>query len=191
MTEPATEPGTEPGTEPAIEPGTEPGTETPAGPPAGPAAEVAARAWRNLGIVFHERNDRRREVAEALGMSFFRAKALRRIAAAAEPLTLSDVAELLLTDRPYATVVVDDLVGRGLVERTPNPADRRAKLLTATEAGRAAAAEAERILATPPPELYDVPAEDLAALDRIALRLLGESRSPEETAPGQTAPEET
>ncbi|GAA1889771.1 MarR family winged helix-turn-helix transcriptional regulator [Actinomadura bangladeshensis] len=143
-----------------------------------PAVDVAARAWRNLGVVFHERNDMRRKVAEALGMSFFRAKALRRIAAAAEPLTLGDVAGLLLTDRPYATVVVDDLVGRGLVERAPNPADRRAKLVTATEAGRAAAAEAERILATPPPELYGLPAEDLAVLDRIALHLLGESTTP-------------
>ncbi|MFB4308010.1 MarR family winged helix-turn-helix transcriptional regulator [Actinomadura sp. GTD37] len=146
----------------------------PAAEPSAPA-DVAGRAWRNLGIVFHERNDRRREVTEALGMSFFRVKALRRIAAAATPLTLRDVAELLLTDRPYATVVVDDLVGRGLVERTPNPADRRAKLVTATGPGRAAAAEAERILATPPPSLYDLPAEDLAVLDRIAAHLLAGS----------------
>ncbi|GAA1811895.1 MarR family winged helix-turn-helix transcriptional regulator [Actinomadura chokoriensis] len=161
-------------TEPATEPAAEPAAE----PPAESAADVAARAWRNLGVVFHERNDVRRKVAEALGMSFFRAKALRRIAAAVKPLTLGDVAELLLTDRPYATVVVDDLVGRGLVERAPNPADRRAKLVTATEAGRAAAAEAERILATPPPELYGLPAEDLAVLDRIALHLLGEPTAP-------------
>lgn len=143
--------------------------------PAVQSADVAARAWRNLGIVFHERNDLRREVTEALGMSFFRIKALRRIAAAAPPLTLRGVAELLLTDRPYATVVVDDLVARGLVERAPNPADRRAKLVTATEAGRAAAAEAERILTTPPPELYELPAEDLAVLDRIAAHLLKET----------------
>jgi DNA-binding MarR family transcriptional regulator len=168
-------------TEPATEPATEPSVGPPAESAAEPSAEVAARAWRNLGVVFHERNDVRRQVTEALGMSFFRAKALRRIAAAAEPLTLGDVAGLLLTDRPYATVVVDDLVGRGLVERAPNPADRRAKLVTATEAGRAAAAEAERILATPPPELYGVPAEDLAALDRIALHLLGDPPPPNAT----------
>ena len=148
-------------------------------PATGSQADVAVRAWRNLGIVFHERNDRRREVAEALGMSFFRAKALRRIATAPKPLTLGDVAGLLLTDRPYATVVVDDLVGRGLVERAPNPADRRAKLVTATEAGRAAAAKAERILATPPPELYTLPPEDLAVLDRIALHLLGDPQQPD------------
>ncbi|WP_141577263.1 MarR family winged helix-turn-helix transcriptional regulator [Actinomadura sp. WMMA1423] len=142
--------------------------------PAVQHAETAARAWHNLRVLLLERGDRRREVTEALGMSFFRVKALRHIAAASEPLTLRGLAELLLTDRPYVTLVVDDLVGRGLVERTENPADRRSKIVTATEAGRAAAAEAERILDTPPPSLYDLPAEDLAVLDRVAARLVSE-----------------
>lgn len=139
---------------------------------AGPSGDVAARAWHNLRVLLHERGDRRRAVTEALGMSFFRVKALRCIATATAPLTLRDLAGLLLTDRPYATLVVDHLVGRGLVERSPNPADRRSKIVTVTEAGRAAAAEAERILDTPPPELYDLPAEDLAVLDRVAARLV-------------------
>lgn len=163
-------------TQPAAEPAapTEPsGADQPSGTTQpSSTAETAARAWRNLGVLLHERGDRRREVTEALGMSFFRVKALRRIAAAPAPLPLRDLAELLLTDRPYVTLVVDDLVGRGLVERSANPADRRSKLVTATEAGRAAAAEAERILSTPPPELRALPAEDLAALDRIAARLV-------------------
>lgn len=149
----------------------------PAARPAEPGArhaETAARAWHNLRVLLHERGDRRREVSAALGMSFFRVKALRRIAAAATPPTLGDLAEVLVTDRPYATLVVDDLVGRGLVERSPNPADRRSKIVTVTEAGRAAAAEAERILDTPPPELYDLPPEDLAVLDRVAARLVAE-----------------
>ncbi|WP_433468313.1 MarR family winged helix-turn-helix transcriptional regulator [Spirillospora sp. CA-142024] len=141
-------------------------------------ADAAARAWHNLRILLHERGDRRREASEALGMSFFRVKALRRIAAATGPLTLRDLAEALVTDRPYATIVVDDLVGRGLAERTPNPADRRSKIVTVTAAGRAAAAEAERILDTPPPELYDLPPEDLAVLDRVAARLVA---TPQET----------
>ncbi|GAA2267379.1 MarR family winged helix-turn-helix transcriptional regulator [Actinomadura luteofluorescens] len=142
--------------------------------PAVQHADTAARAWHNLRVLLHERGDRRREVTDALGMSFFRVKALRHIAAATAPLSLRDLAERLLTDRPYVTLVVDDLVGRGLVERTENPADRRSKIVTATAAGRAAAAEAERILDTPPPSLYDLPAEDLAVLDRVAARLVSE-----------------
>ncbi|MBE1535055.1 MarR family winged helix-turn-helix transcriptional regulator [Actinomadura algeriensis] len=136
-----------------------------------PPADPAARAWRNLRLAILERGDRRREVTEALGMSFFRVKALCRIAAAPVPMTLRDLAHDLVTDRPYATLVVDDLVGRGLAERTVNPGDRRSKLVTVTAAGRAAAAEAERVLDTPPPALYDLPPEDVAALDRIAARL--------------------
>lgn len=89
--------------------------------PASRHAATAARAWHNLRVLLHERADRRREVSEALGMSFFRVKALRRIAAATTPLTLRDLAEALVTDRPYATLVVDDLVGRGLVERSRTP----------------------------------------------------------------------
>ncbi|GGV04473.1 hypothetical protein GCM10010182_23520 [Actinomadura cremea] len=139
-----------------------------------PASDPAARAWRNLRRAILERGDRRREATEALGMSFFRVKALCRIAAAPVPMTLRDLAHDLVTDRPYATLVVDDLVGRGLAERTVNPGDRRSKLVTATAAGRAAAAEAERILDTPPPALYDLPPEDVAALDRIAARIAAE-----------------
>ncbi|TDD76136.1 MarR family transcriptional regulator [Actinomadura darangshiensis] len=142
--------------------------------PAVQSADVAARAWHNLRILLHERGDRRREVSDALGMSFFRVKALRYIAAADTPMPLRDLAGRMLTDRPYTTLLVDDLVGRGLVERTSNPADRRSKLVTVTAAGRAAAAEAERILGTPPPEMYDLPAEDLAVLDRVAARLVAE-----------------
>ncbi|WP_242890084.1 MarR family winged helix-turn-helix transcriptional regulator [Actinomadura litoris] len=142
----------------------------PESPPAGP--DLAARAWQNLRILLHERGDRRREVAAATGMSFTRTRALRRLVAG--PLTLGELAEVLLTDRPYTSLLVDDLVERGLVERTTNHADRRSKIVTITEAGREVAARAQRILGTPPPELRELPPEDLAALDRIAARLVAE-----------------
>ncbi|MBO2459592.1 MarR family winged helix-turn-helix transcriptional regulator [Actinomadura violacea] len=142
------------------------------GPASGTGPDAARRVWRNLWTLMQERGDRRAEVAEALGMSFFRTKVLRRLAAAPEPFTLRGLADLLGTDRPYVTLVVDDLVERGFVERTPNPADRRSKLVTVTGAGREAAAEAERILGTPPAVLYELPPEDLAVLDRVAARLV-------------------
>ncbi|MFC5143869.1 MarR family winged helix-turn-helix transcriptional regulator [Streptomyces aureoversilis] len=133
--------------------------------------ETAQRAWGQLREIVLGGNERRKEVVEALGMSFFRVKALRRIARG--PLTLRELAEQLLTDRPYTTLVVDDLAGRGLVERTANPADRRSKIVSATPAGHEAAARAEAILGTPPPALLALPPEDLAALDRITARLAG------------------
>ncbi|MEU8545610.1 MarR family winged helix-turn-helix transcriptional regulator [Streptomyces roseoverticillatus] len=132
-------------------------------------ATTAERTWGQLREIVLGGNERRKEVVDALGMSFFRIKALRRIARG--PLTLRELAEQLLTDRPYATLVVDDLAGRGLVERTANPADRRSKIVSATPAGKELAARAERILGTPPPALLALPAEDLAELERITSRL--------------------
>ncbi|MCL2554358.1 MAG: MarR family transcriptional regulator [Actinomycetia bacterium] len=144
-------------------------------PDAGPAdarreRDPAERVWRRLRALVLEQNERRKETADALGMSFFRAKALRRIAL--RPSRMSELASVLGTDRPYLTLVVDDLVKRGLVERNPDPSDRRGKIVTVTADGAAAAARADAILSTPPPALLGLPAEDLAALDRITSALV-------------------
>ncbi|MCD9141849.1 MarR family winged helix-turn-helix transcriptional regulator [Streptomyces albireticuli] len=152
-------------------------THPPSTPPPPSAAE---RAWGNIRQIVLGGNERRKEVVEALGMSFFRVKALRRIARG--PVTLRDLADELLTDRPYTTLVVADLAERGLVERTANPADRRSKIVSVTEEGRAAAERAERILGAPPSALLALPEEDLAALDRITAKLAapgGAAGSPE------------
>ena len=115
----------------------------------GPAA--TERVWQGLRALVLERNERRKEIVEALGMSFFRVKALRRIAA--QPSRMSELAARLASDRPYLTLVVDDLEKRGLVERRQHPTDRRCKIVSATEAGQAVAAAANAILGTPPPAL--------------------------------------
>ncbi|MFE2427235.1 MarR family transcriptional regulator [Streptomyces sp. NPDC059373] len=130
---------------------------------------AASRAWAAMrGLVLD--NERRSEVCDALGMSFFRVKALRRIAAA--PAKLGDLAADLMTDRPYTTLVVDDLAKRGLVERTPHPTDRRSKIVTVTAAGAVAAAEAERILGTPPAGLRELEEGELAVLERMMAKLV-------------------
>jgi DNA-binding MarR family transcriptional regulator len=137
---------------------------------AGEAEAARERIWHNLRTLVLERNERRKETAEALGMSFFRVKALRRISA--RPSRLSELADTLASDRPYVSLVVDDLVKRGLAERHPHPDDRRAKLVSATPAGHAAAARANAILGTPPTALRTLSPADLAALDRIAAALM-------------------
>ncbi|WP_027946717.1 MarR family winged helix-turn-helix transcriptional regulator [Amycolatopsis taiwanensis] len=131
--------------------------------------------WARMTDLVTRSNDRRREVSNRLGMSFGKVKALRRIAAG--PLTMRQLAEELITDRPYATLLVDDLERRGLVERTVHPDDRRCRLVRATREGRRAAALANRILGEPPPALLALPASDLAALDRILVKL-AETQNP-------------
>ncbi len=131
-----------------------------------PDARSAAlsRVWAEMRALVLE-DDRRKEVADALGMSFSRAKALRRLLSG--PLTMRELTDLLGTEKPYTTLVVDDLEGRGYVRRTVHPGDRRRRIVTLTEAGRAAAERADGILARPPRALAALSPDDLAALDRV------------------------
>ncbi|MFJ5612087.1 MarR family winged helix-turn-helix transcriptional regulator [Streptomyces sp. NPDC093221] len=142
---------------------------TDAAGPADAADATAERIWRNLRTYVLERNERRKETSEALGMSFFRVKVLRRVAAS--PARLSELAAELSSDRPYTTLVVDDLAKRGLVERHEHPADRRSKIVTATAEGHAAADRANAIMGAPPESLSALSAADLTALDRIVAAL--------------------
>jgi DNA-binding MarR family transcriptional regulator len=128
-------------------------------------SDAAERAWGAMRTLVLELSDRRAQVAAALGMSFVRVRALRRLARS--PMTMRDLATALSIDRPYTTVVIDDLEARGLVARRPDGDDRRRKIVAVTAEGRRLAREAEAILNVPPPQLTALPAEDLAALDRI------------------------
>jgi len=93
-----------------------------------PEGDAASRAWSIMSDLVLD-NERRREVSDALGLSFGRIRALRRIAAS--PITMGEVAAALGIDAPYATLVVDELERQGLVERRPHPTDRRVKLVVA------------------------------------------------------------
>jgi DNA-binding MarR family transcriptional regulator len=110
-------------------------------------------------------NERRREVSDALGISFGRARTVRRLAR--RPMSMGELAAALGIDPPNATVVVDDLESLGLVRRRPHPTDRRAKLVEATRKGKDMARRADTILATPPPALSALNADDLETLRRI------------------------
>ncbi|MHA6761512.1 MarR family winged helix-turn-helix transcriptional regulator [Streptacidiphilus sp. PAMC 29251] len=136
----------------------------------GAAAETAARIFEAMRHVVLEQDDRRTEVAEKLGMSFGRSKALRRLAAAG-PMQMSELTARLATDKPYTTLIVDDLERRGLVLRSVHPEDRRCKIVTATEAGLVVAAQAEAILARPPESMLALDPEELATLDRLVAKL--------------------
>jgi DNA-binding MarR family transcriptional regulator len=110
-------------------------------------------------------NERRREVADALGMSFGRAKALRRLARA--PMAMGELASVLGIDKAYTTVIVDELEAQGLVQRRPHPTDRRAKLVEVTPKGKELARRANKILGTPPPGLLSLDPTEAEALVRI------------------------
>lgn len=58
------------------------------------------------------------------------------------PLTLSALAERLATDKGFLSRAISELEELGLVTRTPDPNDRRSRLIAVTEAGHARLADA-------------------------------------------------
>ena len=98
--------------------------------PAAEHAEVRAALYELVGrfLTDYER------AANAHGLTITQARVLGF--AACEPLSQRLLAERFGCDPSNISVLVDRLVDRALVERTPDPHDGRVKLVVATEAGR-------------------------------------------------------
>lgn len=85
------------------------------------------------------------------------------------PLTPSELAEIEHIKRPTATRLVGRLEEDGLIERTPDPADGRSSLVSATAAGSALLTEVRgRKTAYLTQRLEGLPAADMEALERAA-----------------------
>ena len=132
------------------------------------SSDIAARVW----IALHEfvsRQDRPRALRADLDLGPAKVELLIKLADS--PLTLREIARTIGIDPPAATVGVDQLEARGLVNRTAHPDDNRRKLVHLTDAGRAVAQRGQAILNEPPAELTNLDAADLARLDEIVTRL--------------------
>ena len=130
-------------------------------------AALAREVWLLMSELVLD-HQRRREVSEAVGMTFSRARAIRRVAR--QPMSMGELATVLEIERPNATVLVDDLEAQGLVRRRPHPTDRRTKLVEATRKGKNLARRATQILNTPPPDLKALEAKELEMLRDILSR---------------------
>jgi DNA-binding MarR family transcriptional regulator len=138
-------------------------------------AAVAARL--RLAIT---RTGRRLRQEAGSGLSPSQASALNTVECHG-PLTPSELAERERVRRPSATRIAGKLASDGLIERTPDPGDARSALLAVTPRGRSlAAAMRKRKNAYMARRIRDLPAEDVAALERAAeiLESLLESDSP-------------
>ena len=131
-------------------------------------ADLAREAWLLMSDLVLD-NQRRRDVSDAVGLSFSRTRAVRRVAR--RSMSMGELAHALSIDRPNATTLVDELEAQGLVRRTPHPTDRRAKLVEATRKGKTLARRADDILAAPPAALSELGNQDISALVRILQRI--------------------
>ena len=123
----------------------------------------------------------RREFAVALldvDVTPAQARALRTVMEAGS-MRPSALAERLHIAARSATEVVDALEARGLVERGPDPDDRRATLVAPTDAARAELAEVDRVRHEQSERFLAVLSErDRNTLDRI-LRVLIDQPMPD------------
>jgi DNA-binding MarR family transcriptional regulator len=87
--------------------------------------------------------------------------------------TLTELSELLGVTKQAAIKVVDEMEDRGYVERQPDPADRRAKVIRLTGKARRVRRTALRASSRLEAELVqDIGEKDLQAMRRVLLRLL-------------------
>jgi DNA-binding MarR family transcriptional regulator len=118
------------------------------------ANEITAdEVWRSMAsLVINNHDSWKRAVVERTGLPFSRIRILSRLAK--RPMTVKQIAQAATVDAPAATVAVNDLESRGLVVRETDPANRRCKVVSLTDAGRAMA---DTIDATddPAPEVFD------------------------------------
>ncbi|MBO3087952.1 MarR family winged helix-turn-helix transcriptional regulator [Cellulomonas dongxiuzhuiae] len=105
---------------------------------------------------------------------------LRAAAHAAAPPTQAALASHLGIDRTVMTYLLDDLCDAGLVERCPDPADRRVRRIAATDAGRSALADVEDRMTAAETEVL----RGLSAGERDTLRTLL-ARTTGTAAPGE------
>ena len=130
--------------------------------------DTASRVWTALHE-FVTGQDRRRALRAALDLGPGKVELLIKLADG--PMTLREIVRAFDVAPPAAPVGVDKLAARGLVYRTPHPADNRRKLVHLTEAGRDAAQRGQAILDEPPPALTNLDTDDLVRLDESLTRL--------------------
>jgi DNA-binding MarR family transcriptional regulator len=94
-----------------------------------------------------------REVLAPWDLSPHQARALR-VVCEGDGVRLTELAETLHIAPRSATEVADGLQERGLVQRAPDPGDRRAVLLRPTEEGRRVRAEVDRARVADSDELF-------------------------------------
>ncbi|MFF3808824.1 MarR family winged helix-turn-helix transcriptional regulator [Streptomyces bacillaris] len=119
---------------------------------------------------YHEEYDR---AAAAHSLTGAQARVLGLLSL--EPTPMRKIAVKLKCEPSNVTGIVDRLETRGLVERRPDPADRRVKLAAATEEGRQTARELRDSLDFAREPLAELSEAERTVLRDLLRRMLGES----------------
>ncbi|MFI2504875.1 MarR family winged helix-turn-helix transcriptional regulator [Streptomyces sp. NPDC018972] len=116
-----------------------------------------------IGSVVARYHEEYEEAAAGHALTGAQAKLLSLLSL--EPLPMRKLAQRLKCEPSNVTGIVDRLESRGLVERRPDPADRRVKLAAATAEGRRVARSLRESL-----RFAREPLAGLSEAERVALR---------------------
>ena len=103
-------------------------------------------------------------------------KMLMRLAAA-DSVSMGEMARGIGVDPSYITALVDDLDERGLARREPAPDDRRVKIIVLTAAGRRLADEIAAVFAVPPAAFSALSAGELTQLRNLLDKVIAADTS--------------
>ncbi|WP_189882944.1 MarR family winged helix-turn-helix transcriptional regulator [Streptomyces xantholiticus] len=101
-----------------------------------------------------------------------------------EPIPMRRMAQKLKCEPSNVTGIVDRLEARGLVERRPDPSDRRVKLAAATQEGRSTARRLRESLDFAREPLAQLTEVERAVLRDLLRRMLGEETAEPPSAAG-------
>src|ERR1700737_5318359 len=136
------------------------------------SVSLADQAWALLlALAFERVHAHFGAVVAELDLAPVQAKALHELNVD-PPISMRELAERLKSDPSNVTGLIDRLEARGLVERRPDPTDRRIKGLALTSAG---ANLRERLFArlyAAPPAIAHLPERDQRLLGDILQRIL-------------------
>jgi DNA-binding MarR family transcriptional regulator len=130
-------------------------------------SELAAEAWGLIADVMHA--NRPKFMALCREFDLFPPQMLV-LKSLDEPKPMGEVASWLACDTSNLTGIIDRLEQRELVKRTPDPKDRRVKLLVLTKEGLRLHKEISARMSQPPAEIAALPASDLRELREIMRR---------------------
>jgi DNA-binding MarR family transcriptional regulator len=130
----------------------------------------ADEVWRLMAAVVVDNRDAwRRDVVETTGLPFSRVRVLRRLAK--RSMTAKEIAAAATMDAPATTVAINDLEDRGLVVREADPTNRRCKLVSLTDEGRAVVANIDGLNDPAPRPFAALSQSELKTLKAILAKL--------------------
>ncbi|MFE9041320.1 MarR family winged helix-turn-helix transcriptional regulator [Streptomyces sp. NPDC012421] len=129
-----------------------------------------------IGTVVARYHQEYEEAAAAHSLTGAQARVLGLLAL--EPTPMRKIAEKLKCEPSNVTGIIDRLESRGLVERRPDPADRRVKLAAPTDDGRDTARRLRESLHFAREPLGELTGVERTLLRDLLLRMLGETPPP-------------